>query len=175
MNLRPSVVGLAVLAQLLVACSTPPPPDQTQLAWKAEIERARAQAADDLTRQILADGRVTDAERLESYDAFVRCAADRGVTVSITRNQGRITGYSALAGKDEELDACSKGRIAVVDTLYNDMRLNPKHEDPSEVLARCLRTNGLAPGITKQDLEQQQAAGKFQFNQDDPRFAECVT
>lgn len=170
-----SILATAALITLPACTSQSSDPASTRNPWQDEIDRSVELAKDPLTKDILRDGRITDEESQEAFNAFAKCAKDQGVTISATYRNGLIVGYSAPSGNDQIIDSCAEGGYMLISALYGDMKRNPLNEDFNEVLARCLRANGLAPGVTKEQLDQSSKTGKYDFDLADPRYEECVS
>jgi len=143
-SLGAELLLVGVLAGL-VSCSSPEPESSP---WESWIEEARRSATTDFEREVLADGKVTDAELGEAFSRFTECMAAQGFTVEQTDYKGVYSGFFVAAnGKDPDkaVTACDKGTMLLIEPLYHGMKNNPTGDDSSSRELDCLKERGLVP------------------------------
>ncbi|PLS30842.1 hypothetical protein Uis1B_1316 [Bifidobacterium margollesii] len=127
--------------------------------YAAEFKRTYEQAPTDLARNILKDGRITQAEVQEIYDAYNTCLEPYGLQASWSMDQGETVGQYRGALSDEKelkiMDDChTKTYAGIVSSLYATMNRNPDNID-QETLARktyqCYAKYDLLPSTISED------------------------
>ncbi len=157
-RLRSPVAYSAVLALvlgMLVACSSEKP--KIEGPWAVEFEQAMDSATSDLEREILADGKITDAEFKEAAQLYLDCLAGHDVEVKLT-GTGTSVAYETRDGEryDEFDPECRVGSLQYIEPLYVDSSRNPENVDLMDLLADCLVRKGAAePGFSGRDLNEE--------------------
>jgi hypothetical protein len=166
-----------LVAPVLIGCSTSSDP------YSAVVEKAARQATSDFERDVFADLRVTPAEYEEAVTRYIRCANDRGVKLTKIPQAGYYTyEFPQTAEAGAVLEECVKGTTVLIEPIYVEMITNPNREDIDDLIASCVVRKGLAPtgysgAQIKAEKEAARRAGRgidFPFDEDDPRFAECM-
>jgi hypothetical protein len=153
-------VVLAILGALgvLVGCApaddTSTPPGEFVGPWAAVFAEYDALTDVEFGHAAFADSRLTDAEVQEGRALIDECYASFGYAVEYD-----VHGYetvTSLDGGDDELgvmNVCAFADGGVV-ALHDQIRLNPRNEDPMVLAASCMVAAGLVePGFTAADLE----------------------
>lgn len=180
----PSAVAVAVLSvALLGACSDAGSADAEDSPYKDDIIAAgQDPQASDFEREVFADGKVTRAEYESAVDRLVACGEARGVAIGVIP-QGDMYNYS-IAGASERSDAvmteCSMGTTMNVESLYEQIVVNPERDDVNKLVAECFVRSGLVDDYTANEyryaIEQSGIGGSgpdFPFDPEDPRRFEC--
>ena len=127
--------------------------------YAAEFTRTYEQAPTDLARNILKDGRITQAEVQEIYNAYNTCLEPYGLQASWSVDQGETVGQYRGTLSDEKqfeiMDDCQATTYAgAVSSLYATMSRNPDNID-QETLARktyqCYVKYDLLPSPISED------------------------
>ncbi|MDR0504616.1 MAG: hypothetical protein LBG70_02250, partial [Bifidobacteriaceae bacterium] len=133
---------------------------------------------DDLGRQVLADGVISEQEYFDVTAQIDECFAARGYQVerkadgSMTLEDMRERGENAPVGEDAT--EC-QGIAGGIDQLYADMQRNPDNTDMNELMAACLVKGGLVDSsFTKQDYVNAMEGATLPWSVDDPVFQECL-
>lgn len=160
MNTVPGGVTSLVLALAgllaFAGCSSPPLKSGAAGPYAEDIAQAY-ERANDFQREILRDGKITDAEYFEAQDRFVACMDERGLEA---RADGIGNGYTLffdLADPVAEaaFTECGDSSYSVIEPLYYAMRDNPRNEDMADVYAACMVRVGAAPeGFTGKELDE---------------------
>ncbi|MGC4192828.1 MAG: hypothetical protein QM589_16915 [Thermomicrobiales bacterium] len=125
----------------------------TNDAYADEFADAREEATSDFERDVLADGRITQAEYDEAVQHFATCLrGDPGFEVTIAPDP-LIPGaaiYRIDGGPDVPpevrmriVESCAEGTIAIVEPLFIATIVNPEHADFDEMVLACLHDGGL--------------------------------
>ncbi|MBT1170424.1 hypothetical protein [Bifidobacterium sp. SO4] len=118
-----------------------------------DFKQAYKDAPTDLIRDILKDGKITDAEVQEAYDAYNTCLEPYGLQAVYTPGEGESTGqYRGSLSNDEQLkvmqECQSKTGADLVSTLYADISSNPNNVDTAAMQRatyQCLAKHDLLP------------------------------
>lgn len=167
---------------ILAGCATPGPnttreiPSDHRTAadftgpWAAEFADAYNTATDDFTREVLADGVVTDAERSEMLARFTSCLNAGGVWLT---SEYRFDGsynftfdHSMDSDKANSVENdCSRSSGEyLIGALYSSTHRNPDHADIEQLIAECLTKNGVAPdGYSAANYRENRKSDKYPF------------
>lgn len=146
--------------------------------YAGDFTAAYTASQSDLQRKVLADGTLTAAEMGAVQDAFRTCMTAVGFS-DITFNAGGGMGFQAPKGWDDNqvqamVSACGGPTIDGVDLLYQQLHLNPTHEDSQQLMASCLVRVGLAPAGYTAAQYTQDSPDSYPFSTKDPRFDKCA-
>lgn len=163
----------------LVSCSGAEPDSSS---WESWIEQARDHASTDFELEVLADGKVTDAEFGEAFTRFADCMATKGFEVEQTDYKGAYSGFSIPAnGKDldaavadEAVRACEQGTTLFIEQLYLSMKSNPSGDESSSREFDCLRERGIVPEeFTIDDYYLHSEQGTLPYDTDSEAVLDC--
>ncbi|WP_055426638.1 hypothetical protein [Bifidobacterium aesculapii] len=121
--------------------------------YAAEFRKAYEEAPTDLARNILKDGRITEAEIQEVYDDYNTCLEPYGLQATWSAEQGEAMGrYRGSMSDDEELkvmDEChAKTGAGDISSLYAATNANPDNVDQAAMersVYQCYAKHGLLP------------------------------
>lgn len=114
-------------------------------------------------RQILSDGRITDAEYVQLRDDFQQCLNDVGLKVELYANGGfAVDESSHLSDSQVTEDAvpnCENKTVGSVAMLYEEIRRNPDQKDEATIVVDCLKRRGVVgegytPAEYQRDFEE---------------------
>lgn len=150
-------------------------------SYAAMFEQARQEATSDFERRVLEDNQITRAEYEEAVQLYVKCLADKGITVKAEDQDGFFT-YSVSSDDDakfqQEDGTCAEGTTAYIADLYMNIQANPNNQDINQLTAECLVNTGLAdPSFTGDKITELMAQGqsaKWPFDTEDQRFKDCM-
>ena len=177
-------VAVAVLAVVLLgACSEAGSAGAEENPYEEEIIAAGQDPdASDFEREVFADGKVTRGEYESAVDRLVACGEARGVTIGVIP-AGDMYNYS-IAGASERSDAvmteCSMGTTMDIESLYEQVVVNPERDDINKLVAECFVRSGLVDDYSANEyryVKEQSGLGgpgpDFPFDPEDPRRFEC--
>jgi len=108
-----------------------------------------------LTRQILSDYVITDAEYKQAQDRFVQCQADLGFTVTFNADGGYSQSAKDPKATPAEMSAadkaCTDEGFAYIQQLYYEMRSNPNGLTNAELIRQCFTKAGVSDGAGLSD------------------------
>ncbi|KFI91200.1 hypothetical protein BISA_1797 [Bifidobacterium saguini DSM 23967] len=127
--------------------------------YAAEFKQEYEQASTDLARNILKDGKITQAEVQEVYDAYNKCLEPYGLQATWDVEQGESMGQFRGSMSDDEqvkvMDQChaetDAGNIA---SLYATMHNNPDNIDQAALerkVYQCYVKYDLLPSPVSED------------------------
>lgn len=158
----------------LVSCSGAEPDSSS---WESWIEQARDHASTDFELEVLADGKVTDAEFGETFVRFADCMATEGFEVERTDYKGVYSGFFVSEnGKDPEeaVRSCEKGTTEFIDLLYIGMKNNPTGDESASPEFDCLRERGIVPeDFTIDDYHLHSEQGTLPYDTDSEAVLDC--
>lgn len=173
------VCGVVILS----ACSDTGAEDSgSNPYYKDVVAAGEDPQASDFEREVFSDGKVTRAEYEAAVDRLVACGEARGVTIGVIP-AGDMYNYS-IAGASERADAimteCSVGTTMDIESLYEQIVVNPERDDINQLVAECFVRSGLVDDYTANEYryakEQSGTGGSgpdFPFDPEDPRRFEC--
>ena len=127
----------------MVGCSSP---EAAEGPWADEFEQAIRDAQTQFEKDILADGRITDAEFSEATAKYLDCMESAGVPVEIVGSGAAMTFQTTdNAGFDAHDPTCQTGTIQLLSPLYVGINQNPNNDDIMQLVADCLVEAGVAP------------------------------
>ena len=127
--------------------------------YAAEFKKEYDQAPTDLAKNILKDGKITEAEVQEVYDDYNKCLEPYGLQATWTLDRGEAVGqYRGSMSDDEQfkvMDEChAKTGSGDISSLYATMNMNPDNVD-QEAMARkiyqCYAKHDLLPSPISED------------------------
>jgi hypothetical protein len=169
---------------VMVACGSKPGATVPDGPYRAQILQAQQRATSDFERGVLSDGKITKAEYDEAVQRYVKCMADKGVTVNPYEMGGGYYGYSVPSRENDTFqrwgDSCAKGTTYLVEDLYIQMLTNPSGGDIDDAVAACLARKGLVDNsFTGSELKRLNAIdprGKnLPYDSADPDAIACET
>lgn len=124
-----------------------------------DFKREYDKAPTDLARGILRDGKITDAEVQEVYDAYNTCLEPYGLQATYSADAGEtVAQYRGSLTDDEQLDIMkqchAKTDAGNISSLYVSMRRNPERLDTEAMYRatyRCLVKHDLLPAPISED------------------------
>lgn len=127
--------------------------------YASDFAQAYRDAPTDLARSILKDGRITDAEIQEIYDAYNTCLEPYGMQSTYTTEEGETTGqYRGSLSNDEQLkvmEQChAKTGADSIASLAANMTDNPDNLDAEAMYRatyRCYVKHDLLPAPISED------------------------
>lgn len=127
--------------------------------YASDFAQAYRDAPTDLARSILKDGRITDAEIQEIYDAYNTCLEPYGMQSTYTTEEGETTGqYRGSLSNDEQLkvmEQChAKTGADSIASLAASMTDNPDNLDVEAMYRatyRCYVKHDLLPAPISED------------------------
>lgn len=127
-------------------------------SWAQTIRRSAASAKTDLAKNILKDGTITAEEFNEFVAAYDACLKKNGMTVSFdgdgaNENVTDATGQLSKEQGDAIIQQCqTQTDYMLIVPVYQQMKANPEHKDPAQLVVDCLKKKGLVDqSMTRQD------------------------
>lgn len=147
-------------------------PASRSIGWTGDITVFQDAAETDLERRILADGVITDEERVAAEDEFVSCAARAGFSVTEFQPGGGYTIDGPFtADGPPELKACQRS-FDRTSGLYWAMKRNPSGTDEAELMVACLiRAGAVDPSFSR--AEYLEGLGSPPLTVGTPAFSRC--
>lgn len=182
-----SLCGLAVVL-FLAGCSgtseVAPTPSVTvggktfSGPWASDFAQQYNRSSSDFVKEILRDGKITDAEFAEVTEKYKACLKAAGITFQGQRPDGSTdiffpNGVSAEDG-NQKADVCGResGEDAV-GGLYFAQQRNPKHLDEATIVSACLVKKQVVPrGYDARDYAKDSPRRDFPFT--DPSRGEAA-
>ncbi|MBT1163549.1 hypothetical protein [Bifidobacterium felsineum] len=121
--------------------------------YAAEFKQEYEKAPTDLVRNILKDGKITQAEVQEVYDVYNKCLEPYGLQATWSVEQGESMGQFRGSMSDDEqrkiMDQChAKTGAGNISSLYVTMQSNPDHVDQVDLerkVYQCYVKHDLLP------------------------------
>lgn len=159
-------------------CSGPeesrPGGDQFTGPWAQELRTAYETSQSELEKQVLEDGRITDAENSELLKAYQQCVTDLGFELTWEGDEGGFSIPGEEQPSEEALAKCTDATEGDAAMLYREMRRNPENINESEIMAACLVRIGLVDAsYTAQDYESDFNSNPSPALFDDQKFNDC--
>lgn len=170
-----AVTAIVVLATALSGCAAQEA-EQPESAkdtpsfsgpWASVFAHEYEATTSDFARQVLADGKITEAERAAVIERFSDCLTQNGLTLKEYRVDGSFQiDINDRAEEDDPSKAKMPGcrdtsGINTIDLLYQDMRKNPENRNKSEIMVECLlKAEAVSEGYTVADFDREDPSGK---------------
>ncbi|WP_156027478.1 hypothetical protein [Mycetocola saprophilus] len=146
--------------------------------WADGFRSGYENATSEIERKILATGKITEQQLVESREPLITCLASRDVTITFDS-----TGGSTLTSKRAPQPSAERTRIynecvdstgTEVDFLYWQMKRNPDNLDEFTIVAKCLvDKKKVDPGYRAKDYGRDFSANAFPFSATDVEAGEC--
>jgi len=159
-----ALVAAATLACLLAGCApaepgSPPgpasPPHGSEPVfsgpWGGLFASTYAEA-DEVEREALADGEISDAEYAYFQGAIVDCLDGIGFEASFTDAGALQYSGTGVEEKQEDINACNLDNGVRVLALRDAIRRNPDNLDESGIMVDCLKRLGVVADDYTRDM-----------------------
>ncbi|MDR1033636.1 MAG: hypothetical protein LBL41_02560 [Bifidobacteriaceae bacterium] len=138
---------LALVSVLILsACSASEPANTSANPYAEEVAELREGATNDMQLEVLADGKITDAEMQELSWIFRECLNEYHIPFSFGKDFD--IGYLADGNDAEEhkhMQECRDKSVGNLQGLYSEQKMNPTKLDRNELIANCLVRRNLVP------------------------------
>jgi hypothetical protein len=152
---------LALVSVLfLSACSANESTDASVSPYAEEFTEAREKATSDIQREILEDGKITEAEIKEATSLFTECLSSHDVKYSMWGDYNvSIEGTPDVSATDASIaqyeTECTESTVGdYLQQLYVKTKYNPTKIEENALYATCLVRRGLVPDdFTAEDFK----------------------
>lgn len=184
---RSGIAG-AILLFVVTGCSTGESDSLSpEELFAQDIKVAGEQATSDFEKDVLADGKIEQAEYAEAWQRYISCMQENGFPNTTlvgpdadglyseqTTSTGSANGDDVDANMSASYD-CATGTTLLIAEIYKQQSVNPQHLTFEDAVVDCLIAEGLVDSdYTAEDLNREgKASGERSYDMSDPKSNAC--